>query len=430
MTEFKGSILELNKKHVIVMTENCDFISLKKQPRMFVGQQISFKKSDMVRTNRSYMKLTALTASVLLLVFCSVLFFQLFNPGTVFAYIDIDINPSIEFAIDKNSKVIDIKPLNDEAQTLLNNLDLTDLPVKQAISHVIDTSEKLGYIGSEKSNEVLVSASIDDNKNPDKNISSEKALDSILSDISTISITTGSKSQTPEVLKVSPQVHKTAVENNISMGRYELYEKLKEKNPDLTVETAKSTHVSDMLNDPAVKSSEKFNSKKTAFSTSKFNNSKSKYGSSKNSQAKQSNPAKSSKQGSGFGFGFGSSAYNGSYFNQPFASSSWYGGYSSKNNNNSSGSTNSNNNNKSNTGKNSSSSNGSITGKNGGNGRSSFFNGFNGYSYFTGKSKSSEKDSNTKKYAQKNNSSKSNKAKKSNNQPKSNYDKNNTKSYK
>ncbi len=309
MTEFKGSILELNDKHAIVMTENCDFISVKKQPDMFVGQQLKFRKSDMIKAAGSYMKFTALAAGLLVLILCSVLYFQLFSPNNVFAYIDLDINPSIEFSINKDSRVIAAKPLNTEAETLLESLKLADLPVKQAITHVIDSSEKLGYVSGNINNEVLVSASIAEKKDNDKQNSADEALDSILSEISTISIASETGSKTPEVMKVSPQVHKTASENNISMGRYELYEKMKKSNPDLTVENAKTAHVSDMLNSAAVKNSYSSKDKKTgAFYDFYFNKNISRSNVSNTSTS--GNTFKYGKETLGAGFGNGGKTDN------------------------------------------------------------------------------------------------------------------------
>ena len=263
MTEFKGSILELNNKQAIVMTDKCEFISIKRLPEMFVGQQLTFKKSDIKRQTKSYIRYVALIASVFVLAFFSLLYLQLYNPNAVFAYIDVDINPSLEFTIDNNSEVISIKALNPDAETLLKNLQLKKIPVREAISKVMEASREQGFISNEKSNEVLVSATLELNRSSKTNTENEKALDSILSDIKEITIQVGTENVKPEVLKVPNENRKSAVDNNISMGRYELYKKIKQKNPDITIEKAKSERVSEMLDKAEVKKSNETDKKTT-----------------------------------------------------------------------------------------------------------------------------------------------------------------------
>ncbi len=246
MTEFRGSILELNNKKAIVMTEKCDFISIKRTPNMFVGQQLVFNEAKPIKKTNSYIRYAALAASVFVLAVFSVLYMQVFNPEPVFAYIDVDINPSMEITIDNTSKVLSVRALNADAKNLLRDLNLKELPVKEAISEVIDSSKKMGYLSGEKSNKVLISAALDSEMS-DTNTDNDKALSSLLADIQNLKVEIGSTSIQPEILKLTPEVRKAAVENNMSMGRYELYKELKDTNSDITIEKAKTERVSDML---------------------------------------------------------------------------------------------------------------------------------------------------------------------------------------
>ncbi|MDF2985580.1 MAG: hypothetical protein K0R50_1090 [Eubacterium sp.] len=269
MIEFKGSILELNNKQAIVLTDKCEFISIKRLPEMFVGQQLAFKKSDIKRRTKSYIRYAALIASIFVLALISLLYFQVYNTNTVFAYIDVDINPSLEFKIDNNSNVLGVKALNSDARTLLKELQLKKIPVKEAISKVIEASKELGFISTEKNNEVLVSATLESEQSNKSNTDKDKTLDTILSDIKTISVQVGTENLKPEVLKVTPENRKSAVKNDISMGRYELYKKIKQKNPEITIEKAKSERVSEMLDKAAVKKSHKSDKKNPSLSKSK-----------------------------------------------------------------------------------------------------------------------------------------------------------------
>ncbi len=246
MVEFKGSILELNNRKVLVMTNKCDFITVKRTPGMFLGQQLTFSEAKPSMKTRGYMRNMAFAASILVLSLFSILYLQLFSPGNAFAYIDVDINPSMEFAVDNTSRVLSVKALNSDAMLLLKELELKNMPVKAAIAKVLDSSTSSGYISPDKTNEVLISAALESAKNTSA-ANKEKTLSVILTDIESLSIKVGSENLHPKVLKVAPQVRKEAAENNISMGRYELYKEINKTDKDITIEKAKTEHISKML---------------------------------------------------------------------------------------------------------------------------------------------------------------------------------------
>jgi hypothetical protein len=246
MNNKTGSILEFKGKKAIVMTCTCDFITIKRLPEMFIGQQIKLTKSDFYSKHSNYLKHVAV-ACMLVLILSSVLFFQIFRPETVFAYVDIDINPSLELVINKNSRVIDFEVLNNDAQTLVKNLKLKGIPLKNALRIIIEESGKQGFISPHKENAVLVAASIKPTK--DRKISEvrEKSLDELVSELSSENINIGDINVKPELIKVSPGNRAEAIKNNISMGRYALFEKLSQINNDITLEKARNARVSDML---------------------------------------------------------------------------------------------------------------------------------------------------------------------------------------
>ena len=243
MADYTGTILELKEKHAVVMTDACDFVMIKKQSGMSSGQQVRFQKSDLYTQRKNPVKYLALAASVFVVLFSYAFYHQFSKPETVYAYVDIDINPSIELAVGKNAQVLDVKPLNKDAQALLENLKITDLPVKQAVLEVVKESERLGFIRPDKKNAVLVSASIA----VDGNVSEEKVLDNILSDIGSSIFELDYGKIKPEVIKVTPEDRSLSIKNKISMGRYALYKRIKQGNAEATIEEAKTARVSDML---------------------------------------------------------------------------------------------------------------------------------------------------------------------------------------
>ena len=75
MAEFKGSILELNNKKVIVMTDKCDFITIKRTPDMYLGQQLTFSEAkSSMRTGGYIRNNITFAAGILVLALLSVLY--------------------------------------------------------------------------------------------------------------------------------------------------------------------------------------------------------------------------------------------------------------------------------------------------------------------------------------------------------------------
>jgi hypothetical protein len=239
MADFTGSILEIEGRTATVMTDQCDFKIIKRSSGMFIGQQICFKKSDIYYLRKGYTKYLSIAASICVIVFSYFLYYQLYMPSRVFAYIDVDINPSVEFTVNKDNLVLAAKPLNEDAKTVLSDGKLDKLSVADAIEKLIKKCEEKGFIKSENDTEILVSGSTDSDRNKSR-------LDSVLSEIDSRIAHDNAKINT-EVVNVNPQERALAVENNMSMGRYALFNKIKEEDNSITVEQAKSSKVSEII---------------------------------------------------------------------------------------------------------------------------------------------------------------------------------------
>jgi hypothetical protein len=65
---------------------------------------------------------------------------------TILTYVTIDINPSIELAVDQNDIVMDSITLNEDADIAYDDLNLVGQDVEEATETIIDTAIDLGYI--------------------------------------------------------------------------------------------------------------------------------------------------------------------------------------------------------------------------------------------------------------------------------------------
>lgn len=61
-------------------------------------------------------------------------------------YVQIEVNPRVEFVLDKKHKVVSVAPLNDDARIVLSDLNLIDKDIKDATTIFLDECAKTGYI--------------------------------------------------------------------------------------------------------------------------------------------------------------------------------------------------------------------------------------------------------------------------------------------
>ena len=71
--------------------------------------------------------------------------------------ITIDINPSFELKTDESGMVIQNIPINEDAQELLKDLDLTGLELEMALDKIVELAKEAGYLDFDIDNAILVS---------------------------------------------------------------------------------------------------------------------------------------------------------------------------------------------------------------------------------------------------------------------------------
>lgn len=111
-----------------------------------------------------------------IVVLIMVMFFSLFITGCnqpkdekANSYVSVEINPSVEFVVDVNGKVVAANGTNDDGKTLIFNVSFEGLTLSEAINIVLTEAEESGYLLSATYNSELVtrqiSVSIDGSSN-------------------------------------------------------------------------------------------------------------------------------------------------------------------------------------------------------------------------------------------------------------------------
>lgn len=125
-------------------------------------QEIYVKPSRRVRMYRR-MRTVAMAAAACLCVAVlggGVSFYQNHRVDSV---IGIDVNPSIELSVNRNEKVLQANPLNEDAETILDDMNLKNVDLDIAVNALIGSMVRNGYL-DELDNAILVTVTNEDEK--------------------------------------------------------------------------------------------------------------------------------------------------------------------------------------------------------------------------------------------------------------------------
>lgn len=238
-----GVIMKLYQNTAVVLTECCNFYMIKKLPYMVVGQEIRFHKREIYISKRKTAAYLVFVTAAAVSVSIPLYFSSDFVKDNKYAYIEVDVNLGVEFCIDKDGNVIDTKPLSEDAKKLSDGI--RKVKIKDAVETVIKRAVK----SDKKSNIVMISGALDENYlKKNGNIQTEKQNFSMLLSMVGENVTSDrAENIVADVISIDTEERKIAIENNISMTKYFLYEKAKEKGIKLTLDDVKEEHTSDII---------------------------------------------------------------------------------------------------------------------------------------------------------------------------------------
>ncbi|MDD2482259.1 MAG: anti-sigma factor domain-containing protein, partial [Lutispora sp.] len=156
----KGVVIKINKNRATLMAEDCTFCEIKAFNGMYNGMEVCFSDVDILRRKVIYRTNKYVNAACfMLLVFCSYLFLSFYQENiAAYAYVGIDINPSIEMALNKKGKIINIRGLDEEGKELLEEIDLKKMDSVDGIKQIIAKTIDMDYLESGDSNKITVYA--------------------------------------------------------------------------------------------------------------------------------------------------------------------------------------------------------------------------------------------------------------------------------
>lgn len=241
-----GTILDIEDKKTFVFTTDCGVTTIRTKKEYFIGQQITFTEKDIYKNDARKILFRTL-ASVAALFVVAIIGWMVINQmnakdtfdSDAVAMVSVDINPSVEFIVNRDRLIISASALNDDGINILEGIDLKGLSMEDGIDTIIAIAGDQGYIKDGK-RIILVSAAMCTTETSTAYVQQLKdILDGLRTNQDDTNIMT--------VFVDDPDIIADAESNGMSIGRAYLYKYAQAKNSELTAEDIRDGALTDLL---------------------------------------------------------------------------------------------------------------------------------------------------------------------------------------
>ncbi|SEN33441.1 Anti-sigma factor N-terminus [Mesobacillus persicus] len=154
----KGVVLDIEERYVTLLTPDGQFMRSRKLSQeyqkgeeiYFIPVEVDHSWKSRVFPIRNKLKVNALILTAVMMVL-AVALYPIFENRQVYAYMSIDVNPSIELELNDSLNVISMKGYNREGENIINQLK--DWKKENAVlvaKKVLDEMEEQGYLENQK----------------------------------------------------------------------------------------------------------------------------------------------------------------------------------------------------------------------------------------------------------------------------------------
>jgi len=217
----KGIIVDIRHNNAAMLSKDGTVIKIPNN-NYIIGQEVDIMKKLVI--NKKWMMAGSFAAVLVFAV--SIYAYAYFTP---YSYVSLDVNPSIEYELNRFDKVLSVKGVNEDGENILKNIDkdlLKHEDIDDALNNTIDEIDKEGYLDKENATLYIATASEDEEKADEL---SETLLDSAKNELKDNGNSAFALSEA-----VGYQRVQEARDLGVTPGKLNLVEKLKEsaENPD------------------------------------------------------------------------------------------------------------------------------------------------------------------------------------------------------
>jgi len=218
----KAVVVELNNDHAAVLSDNGCIVTIRNKSYK-LGQVIILKSPKVILIK----KITVIAATAAAFLFMSTATWAYASP---FTYVSVDVNPSIEFCVNRFDRVIKVKAINNDGKNLLEKITLDNLKnhtIIDAISSTVDQMSDSGYFDADAEGGIIIATSC---KNEGKAVRLAQKLKSTVEK----EIVENGDQVVVESLSITQDRLQEAKNLGVTPAKYELIDKLQEAAADST----------------------------------------------------------------------------------------------------------------------------------------------------------------------------------------------------
>lgn len=152
----RAAIVEVRRLHAVALAEDGCFIRIRNEDYE-VGQTIELRSEKPAAQRNRILAFASMAAALLILVLGG------YGSYTApYGVVSLDVNPSIEYTINIFDRVIGVRAVNADGETILDRIAQSELlhrSVGDAVDATIDQLQQSGYLLESEDNYVMLSAS-------------------------------------------------------------------------------------------------------------------------------------------------------------------------------------------------------------------------------------------------------------------------------
>lgn len=236
----KGIVMEIDESCLTLLTPEGEFLHARRQNQPYaIGEEIHFFPIEMVKTSnqlnpvKNIFRFKPILGLMAAVVICLGTLFPMYQNNKAYAYMSIDVNPSIELGINKKMQVVEMTGFNEEGKKIISRMnDWEKKDVSELAKTILTEIKKEGFLKTEE--HVIISTV----RTKEPEVKVEKKLQE---NIEEIKATVNKQKIEVTVFKATEKELDKAHELGITTGKYH-ETKIKESKEPTSKEKAKEEH--------------------------------------------------------------------------------------------------------------------------------------------------------------------------------------------
>lgn len=147
MRKIKAVVLEKSRTHYNVLDMDGTFRQVRQKSSAEVGDEIEI---NVGREGFGRIRIWAGVVALFLMVVTSLVGWTIYHAPTAVALVSVNINPSLEFTLDAEARLLKIETQNEDARKMLGQNDFKGKPVEEILAEIVTMAYNQNFINSEQ----------------------------------------------------------------------------------------------------------------------------------------------------------------------------------------------------------------------------------------------------------------------------------------